>query len=104
MAHIPDHIPLIDSFYVEWASGDRTSLVRWSNTNTGKSIYHEIELQNPKQNVEIANQAQDGKVYYAISTVSPLPETPSTSPVIPPNIGPVANQHHMANRLGLDYP
>ncbi|KAI1793781.1 hypothetical protein LXA43DRAFT_1122215 [Ganoderma leucocontextum] len=53
----------------EWASGDRPSLVRWSNTNTGKSVYHEIELQNPQQNSEVANQAQDGTVCYAISTM-----------------------------------
>ncbi|KAI1795668.1 hypothetical protein LXA43DRAFT_991596, partial [Ganoderma leucocontextum] len=52
----------------EWASGDRSSLVRWSTPNTGKSVYHEIELQNPQQNTEIFNMAQDGKVYYAIST------------------------------------
>ena len=57
----------------EWVSGDRSSVVRWSNTNTGKSVYHEIELQNPQQNAEIANQAQDGKAYYAMSTVSALP-------------------------------
>ncbi|KAM5540207.1 hypothetical protein V8D89_006026 [Ganoderma adspersum] len=55
----------------EWVSGDRSSVVRWSNTNTGKSVYHEIELQNPQQNTEIANQAQDGKAYYAISTSQP---------------------------------
>ena len=55
----------------ELASGDRTSsLVQWSNANTSRSIYHKISLQNPQQNVEIANQAQDGTVYYAISTVS----------------------------------
>ncbi|PIL35879.1 hypothetical protein GSI_01539 [Ganoderma sinense ZZ0214-1] len=54
----------------EWASGDRSSQVRWSNSNTdtGNSIYHEIQLQSPQENTEIANQAQDGTVYYAMST------------------------------------
>ncbi|PIL35873.1 hypothetical protein GSI_01533 [Ganoderma sinense ZZ0214-1] len=56
----------------EWASGDRTgSVVEWGNaTNTGSSIYHKIQLQNPQQNVENANQAQDGTVYYAMPTTS----------------------------------
>ncbi|KAI1795667.1 hypothetical protein LXA43DRAFT_731775 [Ganoderma leucocontextum] len=52
----------------EWASGNRSSLVKWNNVNTGKSVYHQIQLQNPQQNSEISHQAQDGKVYYAIST------------------------------------
>nr|VWP00989.1 Uncharacterized protein [Ganoderma boninense] len=52
----------------EWASGNRSSLVKWNNANTGKSVYHQIELQDPKQNSEYSHQAQDGKVYYAIST------------------------------------
>ena len=54
---------------IEWVSGNRSSLVKWSNQNTGSSVYHEIELQNPVANAEIANQAQDGKAYYAMASV-----------------------------------
>ncbi|KAM5540215.1 hypothetical protein V8D89_006034 [Ganoderma adspersum] len=62
-------VQLYSDITAEWVSGDRTnSVVQWSNANTSKSIYHKIELQNPQQNVEIANQAQDGTVYYAMST------------------------------------
>ncbi|KAI1795670.1 hypothetical protein LXA43DRAFT_1058371 [Ganoderma leucocontextum] len=64
----------------EWASGDRSSSVQWNNVNTSKSVYHQIQLQSPQQNLEIANQTQDGKVYYAISTVSAFPEPSSASP------------------------
>ena len=46
--------------------------MQWNNVNTGKSIYHQIQLQSPQQNSEYSNQAQDGKVYYAISGVSTL--------------------------------
>ncbi|KAM5534567.1 hypothetical protein V8D89_011771 [Ganoderma adspersum] len=56
----------------EWASGDRSSQVRWSNTDTGSSIYHDIQLQSPKHDFsEFADQAQDGTVYYAMSTSQP---------------------------------
>ena len=61
--------PLIMSVS-EWASGDRSSVVQWSNVNTGSSIYHKIQLQSPQPNAENANQAQDGTTYYAMSTVS----------------------------------
>ncbi|KAI1795669.1 hypothetical protein LXA43DRAFT_991614 [Ganoderma leucocontextum] len=52
----------------EWVSGNRSSVVQWNNVNTGNSVYHQIQLQSPQQNIEIADQAQDGKAYYAIST------------------------------------
>ncbi|KAM5534565.1 hypothetical protein V8D89_011769 [Ganoderma adspersum] len=64
-------VQIYSDISAEWASGDRSSQVRWSNTNTGSSIYHEIQLQSPQHNSEIANQAQDGTVYYAISTSEP---------------------------------
>ncbi|KAI0705088.1 hypothetical protein C8T65DRAFT_577862 [Cerioporus squamosus] len=52
----------------EWLSGNRSSPISWRNTNTGSSIFHEIELQTPTANVEIANQAQDGKAYYGMAS------------------------------------
>ncbi|PIL35880.1 hypothetical protein GSI_01540 [Ganoderma sinense ZZ0214-1] len=61
-------VQLYSDISAEWASGNRSSLVKWNNVNTGKSIYHQIELQDPQQNSEYSHQAQDGKVYYAIST------------------------------------
>ncbi|PIL35943.1 hypothetical protein GSI_01603 [Ganoderma sinense ZZ0214-1] len=64
-------VQLYSDISAEWVSGDRSSQVRWSNANTGSSIYHEIQLQSPQQNSEIANQAQDGTVYYAMSTAQP---------------------------------
>nr|VWO99943.1 Hypoxanthine-guanine phosphoribosyltransferase [Ganoderma boninense] len=65
-------VQLYSDITAEWESGDRTSsVVQWSNGNTGSSIYHEVSLQNPRQNVEIANQAQDGTTYYAMSTSQP---------------------------------
>ena len=54
----------------EWASGDRYSVVEWSNANASSSIYHKIRCQSSPTNVEIASQAQDGTTYYAMSTVS----------------------------------
>ena len=62
----------------EWLSGNRSSPVQWSNTNTGNTIFHEIELQQPQQDVEINNQAQDGKAYYAMPVVSSLSGFPSS--------------------------
>lgn len=58
----------------EWASSERSSVVQWSNTNTGGSIFHDIKLQSRPQNgqPENRNQAQDGTVYYAMSTVSSM--------------------------------
>ena len=58
----------------EWASSDRSSVVQWSNTNTGSSIFHDIQLQSRPHNgqVENRNQAQDGTVYYAMSTVGSI--------------------------------
>ena len=63
---------VIDAFlrHSEWVSGNRSSLVKWDNQNTGSSIYHEIELQDPQSFVEISDQAQDGKAYYAMASVS----------------------------------
>ena len=43
--------------------------MRWSQRSTGKSVYFEIEPQDPQTNVEITQQAQDGKAYYAMATV-----------------------------------
>ncbi|KAM5534566.1 hypothetical protein V8D89_011770 [Ganoderma adspersum] len=53
----------------EWVSGDRSSNVQWSTESTAKSSYHKIQLQNPQNDTEIVDQAQDGTVYYAISTI-----------------------------------
>ena len=72
--HRPGLGSSLTSYLLEWASGDRSSQVRWSNANTdtGNTIYHEIQLQSPQQNTEKSDQAQDGVVYYAMSTVSTL--------------------------------
>ncbi|KAM5540214.1 hypothetical protein V8D89_006033 [Ganoderma adspersum] len=65
-------VQLYSDITAEWVSGDRTnSVVQWSNANTGSSIYHQVELQNPRQNVEIANQTQDGTTYFAMSSSQP---------------------------------
>ena len=61
---------LLTAFFPEWASGDRSTVVQWSNANTPSSIYHKIALQSSPPNVESVNQAQDGTTYYAMSTVS----------------------------------
>lgn len=39
--------------------------------STGSSLIHEIELQNPQANKENNHQASDGKMYYAMASVSP---------------------------------
>lgn len=62
--------PWLKLSFAEWASGNRSSQVRWSKGDTGQSIYLEIQLQNPQQNSEYENQALDGTAYYAISAVS----------------------------------
>ncbi|KAM5540217.1 hypothetical protein V8D89_006036 [Ganoderma adspersum] len=64
-------VQLYSDISAEWASGDRSSIVQWSNADTGSSIYHRIRCQSSPTNVEIANQAQDGTTYYAISTSQP---------------------------------
>ena len=69
--------------------------MKWNNVNTGKSIYHQIELQNPQQNSEYSHQAQDGKVYYAISSVSAIFEPPFW--VISLNVNAVTISHHMGD-------
>ncbi|PIL35889.1 hypothetical protein GSI_01549 [Ganoderma sinense ZZ0214-1] len=61
-------VQLYSDISAEWASGNRSGVVQWGNTNTGNSIYHKIQLQGHPQTVEIENQAQDGTVYYAMST------------------------------------
>ena len=73
--------------------------MKWNNVNTGKSIYHQIELQNPQQNSEYSHQAQDGKVYYAISSVSAISMSRNVPrpPVFSLNLDAVAIPHHMGN-------
>ncbi|CDO69210.1 hypothetical protein BN946_scf185042.g112 [Trametes cinnabarina] len=56
----------------EWLSGDRSSLVQWSQHATSGSIYHEIDLQSPQPFVEINHQAQDGTAYYAMANTPGL--------------------------------
>ncbi|KAI1785602.1 hypothetical protein LXA43DRAFT_1065747 [Ganoderma leucocontextum] len=51
----------------EWASGDRSSLVCWSNKNTSKSVYHKIELQNPQPDRAVA---LDQKITSAAAKIS----------------------------------
>ena len=58
--------------YVEWVSGDDSSVVQWNTSHSDYSYYHEVELEDPRPNVEIAQQAQDGKGYYAMVSVSPF--------------------------------
>ena len=60
----------VPDLLVEWLSGNRSSSISWRNTKTGSSVFHEIALETPTANVEIANQAQDGKAYYAMASVS----------------------------------
>ncbi|KAM5540219.1 hypothetical protein V8D89_006038 [Ganoderma adspersum] len=64
-------VQLYSDITAEWTSGDRSSVVQWSNANTASLIYHKIELQSSPPNVENANQAQDGMTYYAMSTSQP---------------------------------
>ncbi|TBU41779.1 hypothetical protein BD309DRAFT_964560 [Dichomitus squalens] len=59
-------VQLYSDISAEWLSGNRSSPVQWSNNNTGNTLFHEIELQQPQQDVEINHQAQDGKAYYAM--------------------------------------
>ena len=73
-------------------------MVQWSNENTGSSIYHKVELQSPQQNVEIANQAQDGTTYYAMSTVSNVSRSRcARHPYCLLNVGAVSIWNLMAN-------
>ncbi|KAM5545433.1 hypothetical protein V8D89_000471 [Ganoderma adspersum] len=66
-------VQMYSDISAEWESGDRSNpVVTWSNGSTANSMYHQIELQNPAAETEIANQAQDGTTYYAISTVSTI--------------------------------
>ncbi|KAH9942450.1 uncharacterized protein BXZ73DRAFT_41115 [Epithele typhae] len=62
-------VQLYSDISAELVSGNRTANVNWNQVTTASSIYHEIELQTPQANVEIFNQANDAKVYYAIHTV-----------------------------------
>ncbi|KAI0633571.1 DUF1793-domain-containing protein [Trametes polyzona] len=52
----------------EWLSGDRSSEVTWSQSQSGGSTYHEIQLTSPEPGVELQDQqAQDGVAYYAMA-------------------------------------
>ncbi|KAI0759822.1 DUF1793-domain-containing protein [Trametes elegans] len=64
----------------EWLSGDRSSLVKWSQQNSGGSLYHKIELQSPQRGVEIAHQAQDGIAYYGMASRPGLTWQIATNP------------------------
>ncbi|KAH9892777.1 DUF1793-domain-containing protein [Cubamyces lactineus] len=68
----PHDVQVYSDISAEWLSGDRSSLVRWSQHSTEHSIYHEINLQSPQQGVEINHQAQDGIAYYAMANRSGL--------------------------------
>ncbi|KAM5540216.1 hypothetical protein V8D89_006035 [Ganoderma adspersum] len=61
-------VQLYSDISAEWASGDRSSVVQWSNANTGSSMYHKIWCQSSPASTENANQAQDGTTYFAMST------------------------------------
>ncbi|KAJ8483513.1 hypothetical protein ONZ51_g4651 [Trametes cubensis] len=68
----PHDVQMYSDISAEWLSGDRSSPVRWSQHSTGRSIYHEIDLQFPQRGVEIRDQAQDGIAYYAMANRSGL--------------------------------
>ncbi|KAI8993903.1 DUF1793-domain-containing protein [Trametes punicea] len=68
----PHQIQVYSDISAEWLSGDRSSLVRWAQSSTSNSIYHEIDLQSPQPFVEIIHQAQDGVAYYAMANRSGL--------------------------------
>ncbi|KAI0762087.1 hypothetical protein BD413DRAFT_643854 [Trametes elegans] len=59
-------VQLYSDISAEWVSGDRTSIVQWSQHTSSGSVYHQIQLQSPEQDVEINSQAQDGVAYYAM--------------------------------------
>ena len=54
---------------LEWLSSNATSPARWSSKVTGSSVFHEMELENPQANVQVNERSQDGKVYFAMSSV-----------------------------------
>ncbi|KAH9171798.1 hypothetical protein EDB89DRAFT_2070371 [Lactarius sanguifluus] len=54
----------------EWNSGDRSHVIRWSETSTSDVIYHTVKLQNPVVFNEIRNQAEWGSAYYAMKSAN----------------------------------
>ncbi|THU85437.1 hypothetical protein K435DRAFT_685590 [Dendrothele bispora CBS 962.96] len=64
-----DHkIQIYSDISAEWVTGDRVnSIVQWNTTFTSSTIFHQSYLQNPQSMVEVANQAQDATVYYAMN-------------------------------------
>ncbi|KAH9021639.1 hypothetical protein EDB84DRAFT_1580788 [Lactarius hengduanensis] len=54
----------------EWNSGDRSHVIRWSETSTSDVVYHTVNLQNPAVFNEINNQAEWGSVYYAMKSAN----------------------------------
>ncbi|KAI0335017.1 DUF1793-domain-containing protein [Cubamyces sp. BRFM 1775] len=68
----PHEVQVYSDIGTDWVSGDRGSPVQWSQHSTSESIYHEIDLQSPQQDVEINHQAQDGIAYYAMANRSGL--------------------------------
>ncbi|KAH9020011.1 hypothetical protein EDB85DRAFT_2153324 [Lactarius pseudohatsudake] len=54
----------------EWNSGDRSHVIRWSETSTSDVVYHTVNLQNPVVFNEINNQAEWGSVYYAMKSAN----------------------------------
>ncbi|KAJ3539402.1 hypothetical protein NM688_g6366 [Phlebia brevispora] len=54
----------------EWASGDRTNTIKWTNQTTDTMVYYNISRQIPQQLYEISGQAEDATIFYATPIVS----------------------------------
>ena len=56
--------------FLEWASGDSSSVVAWDSFHTSSAQICQVTLQKPQPDTEISNQAQDGVLYFATTLVS----------------------------------
>ena len=59
----------IDYMLLEWLSGNREDSGNWATQETDTILYHRTFLETPRAYTEIANQAEDGSVYFATRLV-----------------------------------
>ena len=58
------------SFVKEWNSGDRAQTILWTPTSDSRVVFHSVTLQTPVTFKEVINQAEWGRLYYAMEAVS----------------------------------
>lgn len=56
-------------FPSELLSGDRSQMMTWSTQATDAVLSYQMSLQNPQSMTEVADQIEDGTVFFAMPAV-----------------------------------